>query len=247
MDYTDNKFLVVNRKHILQSLNGGELHQLEELLAKIDNHGNKYWVVNQDEPYAEQVHKLIDESERKEIVAFTGRQGAGKDYQSDLLVQNRHFKKMAFADALRKITFKALGINYYDGLAQYDRLKQTEVTKFGYTLRQVLEQLGTECIRKYDNDFWVKCLLKDLKESGAKKVCVSDLRFPNEFKGLAKFAQENGYTFTCYFCDYHSDRYVSNNRHASARLSNWLKSKGFSDLEQIHINDILDYENEEGE
>jgi len=243
-DLYKEKFFVINRKHVLEKLNGGELHLFDTLMRKLSTN-NKYLVVNQDEPYAKDVWNLIEKNEQKEIIAFTGRQGAGKDYQCGLLVE-KGFKKFAFADALREICFTSLGIKYDYGMKHYDELKTKTVTDFGYTLRDVMEQLGTQGIRKYDNDFWVCCLLKNIKDSKAKKICVSDLRFPNEFKGLAKFAKENGYKFTCYFCDYHSVRYKADNTHDSAKMSNWLKSKGFTDLTQVHINDILNYE-EEGE
>ena len=35
--YYEHKFVCINRKDVLKSLNGGELHQFDELLRKIHN------------------------------------------------------------------------------------------------------------------------------------------------------------------------------------------------------------------
>ena len=71
----ESKFVCVNRKDVLKSLNGGELHQLDTLLDKITKTvGRKeYLCINQDEPYADNVWDIIKENETKEIVAFVGR------------------------------------------------------------------------------------------------------------------------------------------------------------------------------
>jgi hypothetical protein len=112
----------------------------------------------------------------------------------------------------------------------------------------LLEKLGTEGIRKYDNDFWCRALVNTLKKEGCKKVCISDMRFINEFDYLKKFAEENDYNFKVIFCDYHSDRYESDNNHKSAHMGNWFAKQGFKDLEDVtsimnayrqHMNDEI--------
>lgn len=222
----EDKYTVLNRKYVLQSLNGGELHQLDQLLRKIKQ-PNKYLVVNQDERYAKDVWDIIRENETKEIVAFIGRAGAGKDYQCQKLVE-QGFTKMAFADALREIAFNTLGYTYEYGMEHYDELKANEVVN-GLNFRQVLERLGTEGIRKYDNDFWVKCLVNNIKD---KKVCISDMRFYNEYAGLRQFAIDNNYKLKVILCDYKSDRYQRENPHKSARMGNYFAER-YDDLTVI--------------
>ena len=208
---------------------------------------NEYLVVNQDETYADDVWKIITENSKKEIVAFVGRAGSGKDYQSDLLVQ-KGYKKMSFANALRKIAFKCFGITLEEGIGIYDYLKANDCITLSLpeedikiNFRQFLEFLGTQGIRAYDEDFWVNCLIKDIKEANVKKICISDLRFTNEFIKLKRFAEDNGYIFRCIFCDYHSDRYQENNTHDSAALSNYLATHGYKDLEEILWEDCCGY------
>ena len=57
----------------------------------------------------------------KEIVAFIGRAGSGKDYQCNLL----GYKKVAFADALRDIAFSSLNLDPDISLKHYESLKST--------------------------------------------------------------------------------------------------------------------------
>lgn len=177
----------------------------------------------------------------KKIIAFVGRAGSGKDYQSSLLVE-QGYHKMAFADALRKIAFTALGIDYNWGMENYDWLKQNEIIPTShFNFRDVLEKLGTEGIRKYDDNFWAKCLVKDLEDNKYSHVCISDLRFPNEYLALWYYATTANYEFKCIFCDYKSERYQEQNNHASAALSNYFANRGFQDLQEITYEDIQEY------
>lgn len=189
------------------------------------------------------------------IVAYIGKAGSGKDYQCKLLTK-LGYKKIAFADALRDIAFSSLDVDtsMYDEEEYnhfYNVMKETWdcitvkydssiLKKFNF--RRFLENLGTQGIRKYDNDFWVRSVINEIKKNDYKKVCISDMRFPNEYNKLREFAEENGYVFRCMFCDYRSDRYQEVNTHESARLSNWLSEQGYSDLEEIRSEDIQRYE-----
>ena len=51
----------------------------------------------------------------RKIVAFAGVQGGGKDYRCQQLLKQGDYKKIAFADALRKIAFTSLGIKVDKG------------------------------------------------------------------------------------------------------------------------------------
>ena len=245
-DLYEEKFICINRKHVYDVLNGGELTQLQELLSKIsEKYDRKYICVNQDESYAEQVWEIVKQAEQKEIVAFVGNAGSGKSYQSYLLTQ-KGYNELAFADVLRKIAFTSLGIKFDDGMKNYDYMKThnvisvnlTETHVINSTFRQFLEKLGSEGIRKYDNDFWCKGLIKEIQENNFKKVCISDMRFLNEYKYIKKFSEENNYKFKVIFCDYHSDRYDYNNQHVSARLANYFVDKGYKDLQELTDEDF---------
>ena len=181
----------------------------------------------------------------KSIFTFIGRAGSGKDFQCTLLEQ-QGYKKVAFADALRDIASKSIMLNEDELDEYYEWMKlnncicvKTEKMTWWLNFRTFLERLGTQGIRKYDPDFWINCLLKTIKDNQYSKVCISDMRFINEYIKVRDFALKNDYEFKCIFCDYHSDRYQENNNHESARLANKLCEKGCKDLQELKYEDVV--------
>ena len=186
----------------------------------------------------------------RKIMAFAGVQGSGKDYHCQQLLKQGNYKKMAFADALRKIAFTSLGIKVDKGLENYEWMKANGCVRTIFedgsdvtiNFRKFLEFMGTEGIRSYDNDFWCKCLIKDIDNTDEKlNICISDLRFYNEYRYLKEYCDKKGYEFSFIFCDYHSDRYDPFNTHASARLANFLKEIGYADGDEIKDDDMQIY------
>ena len=194
-----------------------------------------------------------------EVIAFVGRAGSGKDYQCSLL-EKQGYKKIAFADALREIAFAIFDLDQKIAMEHYDILKSYNCVEFmdydnKHTLwqhkqlnfRQILENLGTQGIRNYDNDFWARCVVHKLQKMLPNEihVCISDLRFPNEYKLVSQFCKENNINFKCIFCDYHSDRYQENNEHDSAKMSNYFCTHGYKDLTEITDKEINEYMKEQ--
>lgn len=196
---------------------------------------NDYLVVNQDEPYAEDIYNIIKDYNKKQIVAFIGRAGSGKDYQSQLLV-DKGFTRIAFADALRDITAQIVRWPLEDLLKIYDDFKSGDVFP-GYTGREILENVGA-AIRKYDPDFWVNAAQLQITQNGLKKVVISDMRYINEYFKMQQFCNQHDFEFKCIFCDYHSERYQEVNNHQSAWLSNFFATHGYQDLDEIKEDDI---------
>lgn len=206
--------------------------------------------ISKNHPYFDKIAELLDQYDnlqKKEVVAFIGRAGSGKDYQSGLL-EDKGYKKVAFADALRYIAFKCLGLEYDEGIIMYDYMKAHDCIELRFpddytkcNFRQFLERLGTQGIRYFDNDFWCSCLLTTMERENCIKYCISDMRFPNEYFLTKKWCEEHGYDFKCIFCDYHSDRYQDNNKHDSAKMSNYFAEHGYEDLQQINDIDVKAY------
>lgn len=195
-----------------------------------------------DENVYKSVRRIF--SGRRKIVAFVGRAGSGKDYQCSLLTE-KGYRKVAFADALRDIAFSCFDIPYEFGMQRYEEMKAkedcikvlTEDSLHELNFRQFLEYLGTQGIRKYDNDFWCNCLIKTLKET-TDNICISDMRFINEYDKLKQFAEENDYELKVIFCDYPSGRYQTNNKHESARMGNYFAECGYKDLSVLTERDM---------
>lgn len=175
----------------------------------------------------------------REIIAFVGPEGSGKDYSCQRLLMTKGFEKVAFADILRDVAFLTLGMDFAEGMENYEELKKTELFN-GLTFRNILENLGS-AIRKYDQDFWARGIFKAI-ESTHKNICISDLRYPNEYRVLKNYCEKNLINFKLVFTDYHSDRYKDNNPHESAQMSNYLKQLGYKDQELVDEVDIANFE-----
>lgn len=74
--YEDNKYIVVPMKHF-HNLSLSDRNELRAIVKKIAT-PNKYFVCNQDEPYAEEVIKIILEGESKKEEERDGLSRAGE-------------------------------------------------------------------------------------------------------------------------------------------------------------------------
>lgn len=175
----------------------------------------------------------------RKVVAFCGFEQSGKDYSAKRLMTTLGFKQAAFADALRDAAFHTIGIPFAEGMVQYEELKKTDLIN-GLTFRNILENLGS-AIRKYDKDFWAKAVLNVISNS-VENICISDLRYPNEYWVIKRYCENNGIDFKLVFCDYHSDKYRDDNPHESAKLARYLKDLGYEDQQYVKEEDILQYD-----
>ena len=175
----------------------------------------------------------------RKVLAFCGFEQSGKDYSAKRLVTTMGYKKEAFADALREVAFNIIGLPYEEGMKQYETLKQTEIIN-GLTFRNILENLGS-AVRRYDKDFWAKTVVKKISEC-VDNVCISDLRYTNEYWVLKKYCERNNIRFKLIFCDYKSPGYRDDNPHESAQLARYLKDLGYEDQEYVREEDIEAYD-----
>ena len=183
----------------------------------------------------------------RKVIAFCGNQGSGKGYSCKRLLMTKGFVKTSFANTLRDIAFNVIDIPFEDGMKEYDWMKvntcidiETSTSKKCLTFRNILENLGAS-IRKYDEDFWAKGVIKFIKES-TKNVCIDDLRYSNEYRVVKSYCDKNGIEFKLVFCDYHSDVYVGDNPHESAKMARYLKSLGYKDQDYVEEIDIASFE-----
>lgn len=248
--FGDNDYIVFEKDVVRKALTGPEKKILSTYFNKVTAN-KEYLVVDKDCFYAQDVEQIIKENSKKEIICFIGRAGSGKDYQCKLL-QDKGYTKVAFADALREILRKTLHINsdyFYDN---YDSLKGTEMLQlptiyngetvtYGVTLRQMLEALGSS-VRSYDENFWVTQALKQIQDKKLRKVCISDMRYLNEYVCIKDFALENDYDLKVIFCNFRSKRYQDRNHHESAAMSNYFATHGYQDLQELTPNNFLSYE-----
>ena len=174
----------------------------------------------------------------RKLVAFLGMEGSGKTTNAQKLVDDCGFKKYSFADALREMAFKIIGIDYEEGMKNYSVLKQTEIYN-KQNFRNILENLGS-AIREQSEDFWVNTVINKISNTN-ENICIDDMRYPNEFLLVYNFCKKNNIEFKAYFCNYKSSVYRDDNPHESARLAKFLYDKNYKDLQEIDIYDIISY------
>jgi len=125
-------------------------------------------------------------------IGLIGKKRSGKDTFGAALIDTLGFTRVAFADPVRQA---ALDLDPYIGrpalpghLAPQKDVRLSEVIEtIGWEsakdyvpeVRRVLENFGTNSIRKLDPDFWVRMAVEKIRSTPG-PVVVTDVRFPNE-------------------------------------------------------------------
>jgi len=131
----------------------------------------------------------------KQIIAFCGFKGSGKDTAANYLVKNKGFYKFSFADSLKQSISVIFNwdIELINGVSPESRKWREEVDTWwskelgieNFTPRFALQFIGTDLFRNHFNeDIWLLSLKNKLMKTGAKKIVISDCRFRNEIKML---------------------------------------------------------------
>ncbi|CCQ44652.1 putative deoxynucleotide monophosphate kinase [Pseudarthrobacter siccitolerans] len=126
------------------------------------------------------------------IVGLIGKKRSGKDTFAGGLIDAHGFTRVAFADPVRQA---ALDLDPYVGrpalpgqLAPQREVRLSDVIdSIGWEsakdyvpeVRRILENFGTNSIRKLDPDFWVRMAVEKIQATEG-PVVVTDVRFPNE-------------------------------------------------------------------
>ena len=101
-------------------------------------------------------------------IAISGKMCSGKSFITNLLIkhfekENKHFKKLSFADDVYKIARELFNMKTKN--------------------RELLQSIGTK-MREIDKDIWAKSTIERSKK--LQNVIIDDLRYPNELKYLKK-------------------------------------------------------------
>ena len=115
-----------------------------------------------------------------QVLMISGKAGHGKDTFATLLKeqleqQNKTVLIIKFGDAVKWLASKYM--NYRDIKDQQDR--------------EILQMLGTEIMRQYNEDYWAELVgqfLAAMDTQDRWQYCIiSDWRFPNEYDVLSKY------------------------------------------------------------
>jgi len=130
----------------------------------------------------------------KKIIAITGLKGSGKDTTADYIIKNYdNWEKDSFAGTLKDAVSAIFGWDrkMLAGETPEDRaLRETKddfwSKKLGFdvTPRNILQKLGTDCIREhFHKNIWVDSLERKLINND-KNIIITDCRFQNEIERL---------------------------------------------------------------
>ena len=114
------------------------------------------------------------------LLGIVGKARCGKDTVADQIIGNGYVKR-AFADPIYRIADEMFGI---DSRNIPDKDKETVIPKWGLSLRQMLQIIGTEMGRDLiSQDIWLKRMDDELEHNN---VVISDIRFDNEAMYIKK-------------------------------------------------------------
>tara|TARA_R100000951_G_scaffold11277_1_gene9399 strand:- start:37 stop:594 length:558 start_codon:yes stop_codon:yes gene_type:complete len=116
--------------------------------------------------------------------------GSGKSTVAGML---KGYKRLSFADPLRKFSAQILSSLGYNGLACSRDKKEEKIAELGVSPRQMMQTLGTEwgrsCIHP---DLWIMvaagAVERQLKRG--RNVVIDDVRFPNEAEMIRRLGGE---------------------------------------------------------
>ena len=143
------------------------------------------------------------------LIGLTGAKYSGKDTLADHLCRSHGFVKYALADPLKEACKSLFGLRDEQ---LWGDLKEERDRRYDKTPRQLLQILGTDCIRqKVQDDFWVARWQAWLDGSPHRRVVVSDVRFENEVTAI----HDNGGLVLRIErpCLVRSDRHISEQTH----------------------------------
>lgn len=127
------------------------------------------------------------------LLGLCGYAGCGKDTAAQVLIDEFHFQRVAFADPIKQAL---LALDPYvpgeDGsfvrLSDFSEGQEWSAVKEDPEVRRLMQIIGTEVGRNlFDPDIWVK--LAEAKLASTLSVghtVVTDVRFPNEARLIRK-------------------------------------------------------------
>lgn len=163
------------------------------------------------------------------IIGLSGRKGSGKSLLSEELIK-RGFVKIGFADKLKELTSSLFDwelSSLYDPWSKekvlskpviWNKTKSEKLEemidckaslyredKSFFTRRDALQYIGTEVLRKYENDFHINSVRLKIENNPDENFVLDDVRFPNELELLKNMGAKCVFVIRPYFFDNYSN------------------------------------------
>jgi hypothetical protein len=119
------------------------------------------------------------------ILGLSGRARVGKNAVADYLTNEYKFKQTAFAETLKKACGCIFGLTEKQ---LYGDDKEIVDCFWKDTPRNILQKVGTDCLRKgYREEVWVKSLERQVKRLAPADIAITDVRFINESEAVKEW------------------------------------------------------------
>ena len=113
------------------------------------------------------------------LIGMLGHVGEGKTTAAHRLRDYHDYTLLSFSTALKQAAVMLFRIPM-DSFTN-SMLKATPLLEWGLTPREILQTLGTECMRDhFGNDFWIKALNHEIETLSTPDIVIDDVRFPEE-------------------------------------------------------------------
>lgn len=123
------------------------------------------------------------------IIGLSGYAQTGKDTVAEHLIKQYDYKRVAFADPIRKALYRLdpkIRVDELSGVSlanAVDHMGWEEVKRLSSDARDLLQRLGTEVGREmFGQDFWVNQAIKNYGKFD--KIVLTDVRYPNELRAI---------------------------------------------------------------
>lgn len=122
------------------------------------------------------------------LVGLMGYAGSGKDTVATIMQSDHGFRRLAFADALKRVLFD-VNPSIEANPASRERLPLSIVVESeGWEgakrhhpeVRRMLQALGVAVRQHIDPDTWVNAVMRKIDVDPGRPTVITDVRFPNE-------------------------------------------------------------------
>lgn len=127
------------------------------------------------------------------IIGLTGPAGCGKSTVASYLKVSYDFEEISFADPIKRVCSELFNLPLS---VFHDRYKkEIKIERYGgKSPRDLLQWFGTDIMRTFDDQFWLKRAFwqtNDLLEQKGPftNIVFSDVRFTNEAEGILQFSR----------------------------------------------------------
>lgn len=165
-----------------------------------------------------------------QLIAFAGHIGAGKDECAKYLVEKHGYTHLKFAETMQDIV-ALIGNFYQSDLSHRELFKDREwksqarlfSSSASVTIREAMQHIGEDLKEHLGQDIWINSLsnkMEVLRTKGLSKFCISDLRFPEEYKWLLK----NWGGYLVYILNDEAEKNSISITHRSEKYHEYLKT-----------------------